>query len=158
MNAEQSPRVAAVVPLRLLDQIRELGADVVALIREARQCDAYSSNLDDDRARNIEDVNVPVREQSSVRTTRTLVITRDDEHRDPLIRDADERLVCLVRDARVRSRAIEDVAAVDDKVNIADHRGRERRSVVREKIESAPAPSDPRPEREVEAEVGIGQK
>ena len=155
----EKPMVGFVaVPVRLVDQRGKLGSDIVTLVWKSRQCDPRASDVHGERAWDIEDVDVRVRQEARVRKARPLMVAGDDEDRNAEIGDSPQRLVGLVRNARVRRGSIENVAAMDDEIDVARQRRGESGRVVREKIESASPASDPWPDRQIEAEVGIGEK
>jgi hypothetical protein len=91
-----------------------------------------------------------------VRKTRALVIPRHDEHGNAEVRDASEGLERLVRDGGHDLGPIEHVPAVDDDIDLAGERGRERRRVVREKVVSSPPSLDARAHRKIEPEMRVG--
>jgi hypothetical protein len=93
-----------------------------------------------------------------VRKTRPLVVSRDDEHRNASIGYSGERLERLVCKRRDDPRPIEDVTRVHHDVDLARERRLQRGGVVREKVVTTPPTLDTRPDGEIEAEVGIGQK
>ena len=86
------------------------------------------------------------------------MVSRDDEHRNAPIRYSAERLECLIRERRDDPRAIEDVTRVDYDVDLAHERRLKRGGIIREEIVTAPPPVDTRPDRQIEAEVGIGKE
>jgi len=101
VNAEQPVTGVVIAPPGLFDQRRELCADVVALVGKAGERDARASYLDDERARGIEDVNVPMSQQPRMREARPLMVSGNYEHRNSKIGNSFERLVRLMRDTRV---------------------------------------------------------
>lgn len=82
-----------------------------------------------------------------------LVIAGDEEDWDAEVGDPNEWLEGLVSQARDHPGPVEDVATVDDQVHLAPEGWLEGGGVVREEIVPTPAPFDPRPHRQIEAEV-----
>jgi hypothetical protein len=103
-------------------------------------------------------MNISILQQRGMWKSRAFVIAGDDEDRNSQIGDTLERLVSAVRDARVRRGSVEDVAAVYDEIDVAGERGSKRCRIIQEKVESASPASDARSNREVEAEVRVGEK
>jgi len=58
----------------------------------------------------------------------------------------------------MRRRAVEDVSAVDDEIDVAREGRCKRRRIVREEVESASAPPHARSNRQVDPEMGVGKK
>ena len=147
VNAEKSMFGFVIAPVGLADECRELRPHILALVWEARERDSDASDVHAERARDIEDVDVRVRQESRVWKPRPLMVARNDEHGNAEVGDPPERLIRLMRDRRVGCGSVEDVAAVDDDIDTAREGRRERRRVVREEIESAPSAPNPRPDR-----------
>ena len=86
------------------------------------------------------------------------MIPGHDEHRNAAIGNSLEWGICLVRDAGMWRRSIEDIAAMHDEIDVARQCRCEGRRIVGEEVESATAAPNARPDRQVEAEMGVAQK
>jgi len=147
VHAEQTRHCIVLFPPSLAEQTGQTPADIVALIRKTGETDSMSANLEDERSRAIEHAQVRMESKTGVRDSRPLVVAGHDENRYAPLGDASKRFECLIGGAGHRSRAVEDVASVDDDVHFAAHRRLERRMVVREKVVAATVPIDARPLR-----------
>ena len=158
VNAEKSVVGVVAAPARLIDQRRKSRTDVIAFIWKTGEREPCSSHIHRERARHIEDVDVPMAEQPGVRKPRPLMVAWNDEDGDAPVGDALEGRIGLVGDARMRRRSVEDVAAVDDEVDFSRQCRRQRGRIVREEVESTAAATDTRPNWKVETEMGVGEK
>jgi hypothetical protein len=86
------------------------------------------------------------------------VVSRDDEDGKAAIGHSAERVERLVRECRDDPRAIEDITGVHHDVDLAGERRPERGGVVRQEVVTTPPPVDTGPNRQVEAEVRIGEQ
>jgi hypothetical protein len=55
-------------------------------------------------------------------------------------------------------RSVEDIAAMDDEIHAAGQSGCESRRIVGEEVEATTSAPNARSDREIQAEVGVGQK
>jgi hypothetical protein len=86
------------------------------------------------------------------------VVSWHDEHRNASICYSAEGLERLERERRDDPGPVEDVASVHYDVHLARERRLQRGGVVREEVVAAAPSVDTRSNREIEAEVGIGQE
>ena len=87
-----------------------------------------------------------------------LVVPWDDEHRYALASDIEEGLERLV-DQRLRHpRPVEEVPAVNDHIHLPGQGRRQSLPMVGQEVVPPPSALDSGTDREVEPQVGIGQK
>jgi hypothetical protein len=158
MDAEDSRVGVCRSPASCRQEVDELRANVVTFRWKSCDSQSHASHVHRERARAIEEVNAGMLREPDLRYAAALVVARHDEHRDPAVRHARERLERLPRDTRRYPRAIEDITTMDDNVHLARERWRQRCGVVREEVVSATAPLDAGPGRQVETQVGVGEE
>jgi len=158
VDAQQREVRVAGAPSRRRHQLPEAPADVVALVGKAEERDSASARVDVERAGTVEDPHAGVRGEAGVGDAAPLVVARHDEHGDARLRDASQRLQRLRGEGRMHPGAVEDVPTVHDQVHVPGQGGREREVVVGHEVVAAPTPTDSGRQREVEAEVGVGQE
>ena len=158
MQAEESHVRGDVTPSRRVQKLGKPRSYGVTLRRKTRQRHARAAYLGNERARPVEDVNPRMLREANVWKSAAFVVAGDDEDRYASVRDTRQRLEGLIGQARHRPRSVEDVTAVHDEIDLAGKRRRERRGVVGQEVIPAPAPFDPLPDGEVEAQVRIGQE
>ena len=96
--------------------------------------------------------------ESDLRNSAALVVSGNDEHGDPTIGNARERLERLPGNARRDARPIEHVAAVHDEIDLLLERRFQRGQIIREEVVAAPTSLHAGTRRQVEAEVGVGEE
>ena len=158
VDAQQRDVRVAGTPPRRRHQLPEAPPDVVAPVGKAEERDAASTRVDVERAGTVEDPDPGVRGESGVGDAAPLVVARHDEHGDARLRDASQRLQRLRGECRMHPCAVEDVPTVHDQVHVPGEGGRERQTVVGQEVAAAPPPTDPGRQRQVEAEVRVGQE
>ena len=88
----------------------------------------------------------------------TFVVARDDENRDPLVGDVQQRLEYGLDHERMNPAAEEQIAAVYHQIDLAVERGLQRGQIIAKKvIPSAPA-LYLRPQRRIKAEMRVSEK
>ena len=158
VNAQEFRVGVDSAPPRGFDEVDELCANVMSLGRKSSDGQSAPANVERERPRSIEQVDTRVLSEPDLRNASAFVIPGDDEDRNASVGDASQWLECLPCDARGRARAIENIAAVDDDVDVTVECRLECGRVIREKVMSAPASLDARPRRQVEAEVGVSEE
>ncbi len=130
----------------------------MALEREAGERHLGAADLEPHRPRPVQQVDPGMGGQQRVGDRRALVVARHDDHRHAAGGDLDERLERPVDQLAPHLAAVQQVAAVHHQVHLAPPRRRQRPLEVGEEVGPAPPPLDPRPLRQVEPQMGVGQK
>ena len=155
VNAQHVEVRPGTLPAGFFDERSKPCSNVAALVRKSSERNRRPTNLGDERARTVEDVDVLMHRESCVRKTRPFVIAGNDEDRHAEVRDTTKRVERLIGDGRHDRWPIEDIARVHHDVDFARKRRRERRGVVGEEIVAAAPSSDAWADGQIEPEVRV---
>ena len=106
----------------------------------------------------VEEVDAWVDGEQRVGNPRPFVVAGDHHHRHPPVGHRHQWLEGPLHQLRPHPAAEQHVAAVDHEVGLAGQRRRQGALEVGEKIRAPAPPHHPRPHRQVEAEVGVGEE
>jgi hypothetical protein len=143
--------------LCIRNQVGEPGAHVVTFRRNPGHRYANAPHLGDKGPRPIEDMNARMMREPQVRDATALMVARYHINRHAFVGDASQWLEGLPHHAAIGSRAVEHVSSVHNQVDFAIKGRLQRGRVVGQEVVPAPSPVDARVQRQVEAEVGVGQ-
>jgi len=137
------------------EQPRKPIADPATLVGEPEEGDGAVSDAGPIAPGALEDADEGMARETPVRDPRPLVVSGDDENRNPRVRDAAKGFEGLGDQRRVGPRAVEDISAVDDDVHPTEQGRLEGAVVVGEEVIPPPTPVHARREGEVEPQVGV---
>ena len=117
-----------------LHGLGEAVADAIALARKARHRDLDPAHVEGQGAGVVEDVDAGMGGEEGKGDGRALVISGNDDDRDAGVGDALERLERAQDHSRFDAAAEEDVAAMNEEIDVARERGPQRPLVTGEEV------------------------
>ncbi len=130
----------------------------VARVGKSDECHADPAGLEHDRARSVEDVEVPVQREERVGDAPALVIAREKKDRNTVLGQVSQGGERGVGEPGGDTAPVQEVAAVEDDVHVTRARGFERGLEALEEVGSTPSARDAWPHREVVTEMRVGQE
>jgi hypothetical protein len=157
VDAEQPQLGGRLVAAGGLEERSEARADV-GLVREPGEGHPQAPGLEPDGARLVEHVEALLHREERKRQARPLVVPGHEEHGDAGGGDAAERRERGLGEPGRHAAPVEEVAAVDHRIDLPRERRLERLREAAEEVLPAPAPLHPRAQGQVEAEVGVREE
>ena len=158
MEAEQAEIGLADLPAGRGDEIGERAADALSSTREAGQDYPAARDIEPDGARLIEDMEVRVGGEQGKGQRRSFVVAEYQHHRDPGVGHLEQRFEGETDKLGLYFGSEQEIAAVDDEIDLAAQGGAECGTGVGEEVGAAAPALDPGPKRKIETEVGVGQQ
>jgi hypothetical protein len=157
MAAEELDIRVAAGRASCLDELTELLPNSISHAGKACNDDVAASESKVNRFREVEDVEALVGCQYRVGENRSFVIAGNKDDRGSCVSDLEERFESQLYEMSRYFAAVEKVSSMDDQVDLAGSCGLQSASRVRKEIRATTPTFDSWSEREVEAEVCIGQ-
>ena len=158
MEAEQAEIGLAGLPTGRGDEIGERAADALSSTREAGQGYPAARDIEPDGARLIEDMEVRVGGEQGKGQCRSFVVAEYQHHRDPGVGHLEQRFEGETDKLGRYFGSEQEIAAVDDEIDLAAPGGGQRGAGVGEEVGAATPTLDSWSKGKVETEVGIGQQ
>ena len=137
--------------------LRKPAANLVR-VRQTDEGDAYSASLQHDSAWAVEDMQALVHRKQRIRHAAPFVISGNEQDRHARRRQALEWRECGFGQPGRHAASVQQVAAVDDDVDLAGARGLERALEILKEVIASPPPDDARAGGPVETEMRVGHE
>ena len=158
MKAEEAEVVDTGFPAGCGEEGTEAPADILGFAGKPGETDPTVRELDLDGSGVIENVQVGVGGEEGEGQHRSFMVAGNEHHRDPGVGHLEQRFEAETDELGRDLGSEEEIAAVDDEVDLATHGGGQGGAGIGEEVGAAAAAFDAGPQREVEAEVGVGQE
>jgi hypothetical protein len=158
VDAEKLGIGLLVSPSGLLDDLLEFLPDIPTDVGESRQRDGNAVLLQNVSPGPVEEVEVRVLGEKAIGDLGALMISRDEVNGDALIGELLQGLQGHGHELGGNAASIQEIAAVEDAVDLAAASGIEGALEVGEEVRASSSPLDAGAERHVEPEVGVGEE